>query len=126
MNCLWGNPTEEKELPLIAAAAKAGCEYFVIDAGWYADLHEDWSRTIGAWHPSDSRWPHGLKFLLDRIRQAGMIPGLWLEPEVAGAKSLLAQKPDSWFLVRHGKRVLDRKSTRLNSSHLGISYAVFC
>src|SRR5205814_7106623 len=25
---------------------------------------------------------------------------------------------------RHG--VLDRKSTRLNSSHLGISYAVFC
>src|SRR5438045_8182558 len=23
-------------------------------------------------------------------------------------------------------RVLDRKSTRLNSSHLGISYAVFC
>jgi alpha-galactosidase len=35
-----------------------------------------------------------------------MIPGLWLEPEVAGAKSLLAQKPDNWFFVRHGKRVL--------------------
>jgi alpha-galactosidase len=106
MNCLWGNPTEEKELPLIAAAAKAGCEYFVIDAGWYADLHEDWSQTIGAWQPSASRWPRSLKFVLDRIRQAGMIPGLWLEPEVAGAKSLLAQKPDNWFLVRHGKRVL--------------------
>src|SRR5437899_10229117 len=27
--------------------------------------------------------------------------------------------------VRHG-RSKDRKSTRLNSSHLGISYAVFC
>src|SRR5262245_62617778 len=25
-----------------------------------------------------------------------------------------------------GERCLDRKSTRLNSSHLGISYAVFC
>src|SRR5262245_63185338 len=25
-----------------------------------------------------------------------------------------------------GGHVLDRKSTRLNSSHLGISYAVFC
>src|SRR5262245_65261356 len=24
------------------------------------------------------------------------------------------------------RRLLDRKSTRLNSSHLGISYAVFC
>jgi alpha-galactosidase len=106
MNCLWGDPTEAKELPLIAAAAKTGCEYFVIDAGWYADLHEDWSPTIGAWEPSATRWPHGLKFVLDQIRQAGMIPGLWLEPEVAGQKSLLARKPDNWFFVRHGRRVL--------------------
>jgi alpha-galactosidase len=106
MNCLWGDPTEAKELPLIAAAAKAGCEYFVIDAGWYAEVNEDWSQTIGAWQPSTTRWPHGLKFLLDQIRQAGMVPGLWLEPEVAGPKSSLAQKPDNWFLMRHGKRVL--------------------
>jgi alpha-galactosidase len=111
MNCLWGDPTEAKELPMIAAAAKAGCEYFVIDAGWYADLHEDWSQTIGAWRPSDTRFPRGLKFVLDRVRQAGMIPGVWLEPEVAGAKSVLAQKPDNWFLMRHGKRVF--KNSRL-------------
>ena len=111
MNCLWGDPTEAKELPLIAAAAKAGCEYFVIDAGWYAELNEDWSRTIGAWQPSATRWPRGFKFLLDQIKQAGMVPGLWLEPEVAGAKSVLAQKPDNWFLIRHGKRVF--KNSRL-------------
>ena len=106
MNCLWADPTEAKELPLITAAAKAGCEYFVIDAGWYAEVNEDWSQTIGAWQPSSTRWPHGLKYVLDQIRNAGMIPGLWLEPEVAGPKSQLAQKPDNWFLVRHGKRVL--------------------
>ncbi|HVI77675.1 MAG TPA: alpha-galactosidase, partial [Candidatus Acidoferrum sp.] len=106
MNCLWGDPTEEKELPLIAAAAKAGCEYFVIDAGWYADIKEDWSQTIGSWQPSVTRWPRGLKFVLDEIRRNGMMPGLWLEPEVAGVKSLLAQKPDNWFFVRHDKRVL--------------------
>src|SRR5262245_16453311 len=29
-------------------------------------------------------------------------------------------------LLREGKVLADRKSTRLNSSHLGISYAVFC
>ena len=111
MNCLWGDPTEAKELPMIAAAAKAGCEYYVIDAGWYAEANEDWSQTIGAWQPSGTRWPRGLKFLLDQVRQAGMVPGLWLEPEVAGAKSELAQKPDSWFLMRHGKRVF--KNSRL-------------
>ena len=106
MNCLWGDPSEAKELPLIVAAAKAGCEYFVIDAGWYADLHEDWSQTIGAWEPSPNRWPRGLKYVLEQVKEAGMIPGLWLEPEVAGAKSVLAKKPENWFLVRHGKRVL--------------------
>jgi alpha-galactosidase len=111
MNCLWGDPTEAKELPLIAAAAKAGCEYFVIDAGWYAEANEDWSQTIGAWQPSKTRWPRGFKFLLDQIKQAGMVPGLWLEPEVAGAKSVLAQKSDNWFLMRHGKRVF--KNSRL-------------
>src|SRR3712207_7129324 len=31
----------------------------------------------------------------------------------------------SWD-AREGGRVLDRKSTRLNSSHANISYAVFC
>src|SRR5947199_632243 len=30
------------------------------------------------------------------------------------------------MLLRHDRRPSDRKSTRLNSSHLGISYAVFC
>src|ERR1035438_10566035 len=30
------------------------------------------------------------------------------------------------YLCRRFARLLDRKSTRLNSSHLGISYAVFC
>src|SRR5436853_3863611 len=28
--------------------------------------------------------------------------------------------------TRGARRLVDRKSTRLNSSHLGISYAVFC
>src|SRR5882724_13256034 len=36
----------------------------------------------------------------------------------------LKQSAEYWHL--HGTRDEDRKSTRLNSSHLGISYAVFC
>src|SRR5699024_11807411 len=30
------------------------------------------------------------------------------------------------FHIRTGERLQDRKSTRLNSSHVSISYAVFC
>jgi alpha-galactosidase len=104
MNCLFGDPTEAKELPLIHAAASAGCDYYVIDCGWYAP--EGWGDTFGAWEPSKTRWPHGLKYVFDKIRNAGMVPGLWLEPEVAGPRSVLESKPDDWFFMRHGKRVL--------------------
>src|SRR5690242_21464467 len=39
-------------------------------------------------------------------------------------RRILAASPD--YLARHGRPVSDRKSTRLNSSHMSISYAVFC
>src|SRR5205814_4027604 len=34
--------------------------------------------------------------------------------------------PEHYFSYRWHPYAIDRKSTRLNSSHLGISYAVFC
>ncbi len=107
MNCLEGDPTTAKELPLIDAAAAAGCEYFVIDAGWYAELSESWWGSVGAWQPSKTRWPGGLQIVLDRIREKGMVPGLWLEPEVIGIHSPLKDKPDAWFFQRHGRRIID-------------------
>jgi len=107
MNCLWAEPTTEKEIPLIDAAAKLKTEYFVIDAGWYAELNEKWGSTVGMWQPSKTRFKNGLGSLIDYIREKGMKPGLWLEIEVAGMNSPLKTKPDNWFLMRHGKRVID-------------------
>src|SRR5256885_6411271 len=41
--------------------------------------------------------------------------------------TLWERKVIGWMQLRRGpNRVRDRKSTRLNSSHLVISYAVFC
>src|SRR5947199_8116398 len=37
-----------------------------------------------------------------------------------------AQQPGHRRAIQRGCEAEDRKSTRLNSSHLGISYAVFC
>lgn len=108
MNCLFGDPTTEKELPLIAAAARAGCDYFVIDAGWYAEKNESWWDAVGLWQPSRTRFaPKGMQSLLDTIRKRGMTPGLWLEPEVIGIKSPLKEKPDNWFLMRNNQRLED-------------------
>ncbi|CAM4034587.1 alpha-galactosidase [Paenibacillus alkaliterrae] len=113
MNCLWGAPTTEKLLPLIDAAADVGCEYFCIDAGWYAP--GEWWDGVGEWLPSEERFPEGIKFVLDYIRGKGLIPGLWLELEVMGINSpKLADTDDSWFFMRHGKRVKDRSRYQLD------------
>jgi alpha-galactosidase len=104
MNTLLGDPTTEKLLPLIDAAAEVGADYFCIDAGWYAE--GDWWNTVGAWLPSTTRFPNGLAEVLDRIHSHKMVPGLWLEPEVIGVRSPVAQElPDDAFLTRRGVRV---------------------
>lgn len=113
MNCLWGDPTTEKLLPLIDAAAEIGSEYFCIDAGWYAS--GPWWDGVGEWMPSSERFPEGIKHVLDYIRGKGMIPGLWLEIEVMGIRSpKLAETNDDWFFMRHGKRVKDRSRYHLD------------
>ena len=107
MHCLGGDATEEKELPLIEAAARAGAEYYVMDAGWYAGRDERWWSAVGEWRESPDRFPRGLDFITDRIRQRGMIPGLWLEIEVMGVDCpLVKDLPDDWFFYRGGKRVI--------------------
>src|SRR5256885_8515068 len=43
-----------------------------------------------------------------------------------GGASYRGTTPHQWSQLRSGETTGDRKSTRLNSSHLVISYAVFC
>jgi alpha-galactosidase len=108
MNGLMGDPTTEKLLPLIDAAADAGAQVFCIDAGWYDD-GRDWWPSVGAWEPSTTRFaPDGLASVLGRIRERGMQPGLWIEPEVIGVRSPRARElPEDAFLHRQGRRITD-------------------
>lgn len=120
MNCLMGDPTTEKLLPLIDAAAEAGAEYFVIDAGWYDDDGDGWWTTVGAWEAAASRFPgeKGIHEVLDRIRERGMVPGLWLEPEVIGVHSPVADRlPDEAYFRRDGVRVAESGRYHLDLRH---------
>jgi alpha-galactosidase len=114
MNTVNGDPTSEKLIPLIDAAASVGAQIFCIDAGWYDDSH-DWWDSVGEWVPSSTRFDGGLEALISRIRDAGMTPGLWLEPEVIGVNSTMAGRlPDSAFLVRNGQRVVEQDRYHLD------------
>ncbi|MEU4448852.1 glycoside hydrolase family 36 protein [Actinosynnema sp. NPDC050801] len=120
MNCLMGDPTTAKLLPLVDAAADAGAEYFVIDAGWYAEEAENWWDSVGLWEASHSRFPGpgGLHDVLDRIRERGLVPGLWLEPEVIGVRSTVADAlPEEAFFRRDGVRVVESGRYHLDLRH---------
>src|SRR5690554_7700049 len=58
---------------------------------------------------------------LAAIRRAERLAAVWLRHGVAEPASTV------WYqLPTPARRDADRKSTRLNSSHVRISYAVFC
>lgn len=107
MHCLWADPTEEKSLALIDSAAELGCEYYCMDAGWYAD--GGWWDFVGVWEEQKKRFPNGIKKVFDYAKSKGMIPGIWLEIEVMGINCpILDQFEDECFFMRHGKRVVNR------------------
>lgn len=85
MYASWNTPSEKTAASLIPVAANFGAGYYVIDCGWH-DEPTDPFYYIGRWEESVSRYPHGLKKTLDLVRESGMIPGVWMEPEAVGAK----------------------------------------
>jgi alpha-galactosidase len=117
MNCLMGDPTEDKILALVGPVAASGAEYFVIDAGWYAD-DSNWWDDVGEWKPSQRRFPSGFKNLLDKIQAAGLRPGLWIEPEVIGIRNTMAKKlPNDAFFQRDGQRITEKGRYQLDFRH---------
>ncbi|MFF0083075.1 alpha-galactosidase [Streptomyces canus] len=127
MNSLMGEPSTEALLPLVDAAAAVGAEYFCIDAGWYDTEPPGsvgpggvpgWWDAVGEWTESHTRFPGGLTEVVDRIRAAGMVPGLWLEPEVVGIRSpVAATLPDEAFFRRDGVRLVEWGRHQLDLRH---------
>ncbi|MBO3731800.1 glycoside hydrolase family 36 protein [Glycomyces niveus] len=118
MNTLMGWPTTERLLPLIESAAAAGAEYFCIDAGWFAEMEGNWWTGAGEWREAQGRFAGGLLAVVDAIRDKGMRPGLWLEPEAVGVDSPLAGKlPEEAFFRRFGERVEEAGHFQLDLRH---------
>lgn len=82
----WGNPTQENMTRIAEKLKNHGITYCVIDAGWHVKDGNDWS-DIGDWITNKTRFPDGLKATADKIKQCGMIPGIWFEMENCGAAS---------------------------------------
>lgn len=86
----------------IDAAAAVGVELYIHDAGWYGRKRGDWNGQVGDWQVGP--WlPNGLKPVVDYAHQRGLLFGLWMEPESAGANSEIRKEHPEWILKRNGR-----------------------
>ncbi len=58
-----------------------GVDLLQIDYGW------NWRDTPGEWRPHAERFPHGIKWLSERLEEMGLKLGLWLAPFYIGEQS---------------------------------------
>lgn len=82
----------------VDCAAEMGFEGFMIDAGWFGN-GVDWWNEVGNWQENTVSGPRGrLRELSDRVRNSGMVFGLWFEPErVTPNSRSLAEHPDYYI-----------------------------
>lgn len=100
----WGNPSHENINRILDVIKDRDIDYFVIDSGWYADEAKGWEANMGDWKLNPKLFPNGLGAVVSSIRDAGLKPGIWFEPEVCG-RDADAYKQTGHLLKRHGNTI---------------------
>lgn len=99
---------EETILADIEIASETGADAYIVDAGWFGgsacDNRDDsaYSRFLGDWTPGKSWFPNGFAPIVDKIRNKGMLFGLWIEPEGIGLHSKIYKEHPEWVVKREG------------------------
>ncbi|MGH7785573.1 MAG: alpha-galactosidase [Candidatus Binatia bacterium] len=72
------------------------CDYVQVDDGY--------QRAIGDWLETNDKFPHGMRWLAEKIRAAGFDAGIWLAPFLARPESRLFEEQPAWFVrARSGR-----------------------
>lgn len=98
----WGNPSHGNICKILDAIKGKGFQYFVIDCGWYKEEGVPWDISMGDYEVSESLFPQGLDKTVEKIRESGMIPGIWFEVENVG-KASRAYQMEEHLLQKDGR-----------------------
>jgi alpha-galactosidase len=88
---------ETGQMALAEKAAKIGVERFVMDDGWFGARNNDHA-GLGDWVVNKTKFPNGLKPLIDKVHSLGMEFGLWVEPEMVNPDSDLYRAHPDWVI----------------------------
>lgn len=115
---IWGTEAEGVEKALLDEvdfAADLGVELFYVDASWYQGSSKkgtgDWGCGIGRYTEDREKFPHGLRYLSDRVHERGMRFGLWVGPNIVDQRLVPDAIPSRWVAKWQGAdRVLNIKA----------------
>jgi alpha-galactosidase len=102
------------QIALAEKAATIGVERFVMDDGWFGARNND-KAGLGDWTVNRTKFPDGLKPLIDKVKSLGMEFGLWVEPEMVNPDSDLYRAHPDWVINFPTRpRTLGRNQMMLN------------
>lgn len=100
----WGHPSAALVHESVALLQDHPVDYYVVDAGWYKLVDNNWDGSHGDWQVDLARFPGGLAKTVQDIHAHGLKAGLWYEMETVGLASTKAQ--DTAALVHYRQNVV--------------------
>lgn len=88
---------ESRILKLAKAAKDVGVELFVLDDGWFGKRNNDTS-SLGDWFDNKDKLPGGIQGLSKKIKEMGLMFGIWVEPEMINEDSNLYRTHPDWAI----------------------------
>ena len=85
-------------------------EYVVIDAGFCPHQSE--------WLEAADRFPHGMPWLFDRMREHGLKPGIWFAPYITHAGTRVAKEHPEWLMLSADSDEPLRHATNVGDAHV--------
>lgn len=89
--------TEDKIFALADRAKSIGVELLVVDDGWFGKRNDD-TTSLGDWYVNTTKFPHGMRYVADKLHNMGLKFGLWFEPEMISKNSELFKAHPDWVL----------------------------
>ncbi|MEP7108260.1 MAG: alpha-galactosidase [Ferruginibacter sp.] len=91
---------ENKIAGLFKDAKKLGVDMFLLDDGWFGNKYprNNDNAGLGDWQENVKKLPHGIGWLVEEAKAAGVKFGIWIEPEMVNPKSELYEKHLDWVI----------------------------
>ena len=89
--------SEDIIIKLIDDAKNLGFEAVVLDDGWYGKRNNSKS-SLGDWNVDKTKFPNGIKYLVEYAKQNNMKFGIWFEPEMVSPNTELIKKHPEWTM----------------------------